>query len=99
MSKQIDRHAKKCRNSSNSSTNRMLSYLQLNQGETTTSTNFAVILDGRASDDRPQLVDGTGSDGSSLGLSDGTTVDLLRRLFLCMSVDCQEQEHNEDEEG
>lgn len=83
MSKQIDRHGKKCRNSS---TNRMLSYLQLNQGETTTSTDFAVILDGRASDDRPQLVDGTGSDGSSLGLSDGTTVDLLRRLFLCMSV-------------
>ena len=63
----------------------MLSYLQLNQGETTTSTNFAVILDGRASDDRPQLVDGTGSDGSSLGLSDGTTTDLLRGLFLAQS--------------
>ena len=79
----------------------MPSYLQLNEGETTTSTKFAVILDGGASDDRSQLVDRTGSDGSGLGLSDGTTVDLLRRLYLWWS--CKETmsvgiKNNEDDD-
>lgn len=43
------------------------SYLQLSQGETTASTNTAVVLDGGAAHNGTQLVDGTGSDGSGLG--------------------------------
>lgn len=42
-------------------------YLQLSQGETTASTNTAVVLDGGAAHNGTQLVDGTGSDGSGLG--------------------------------
>ena len=57
------------------------SYLQLSQGETTASTNFTVVLDGRASDDRPQLVDRSGRNGGGLGLPDSTTTDLLGGLF------------------
>lgn len=37
-------------------------YLQLSEGETATSTNTAVVLDGRAADDWPQSVDWTRSD-------------------------------------
>ena len=42
-------------------------YLQLLQSETPTGTDTAVILDGWASDNWPQLVDWAGSNGSSLG--------------------------------
>lgn len=55
-------------------------YLQLSQSETTSSTNTAVVLDGRASDDGSQLVDGSGSDGSSLSTTQRATADLLGRL-------------------
>ena len=44
------------------------SYLELGEGETSTGTNPSVVLNGRASDDGSQLVDGTRSESSSLGL-------------------------------
>lgn len=44
-------------------------YLELSEGETTTSTNAAVVLDGGAADDRSQLVDGARGDLGSLGLT------------------------------
>lgn len=58
-----------------------LMYLQLSQGETTAGADAAVVLDGRASHDRAKSVDGTGSDGSSLGLAGVTSRDLLAGLF------------------
>lgn len=51
-------------------------YLQLSEGETTASTNTAVVLDGRAPDNGTQLVDGARSNGG--GLSDtGLTTAVL----------------------
>lgn len=41
--------------------------LELLNGESTTSTNATVVLDGRAADNGADEVDGTGSDSSSLG--------------------------------
>lgn len=55
-------------------------YLQLSQGETTAGTDTAVVLDGRASDNGSEPVDGTGSDGGSLGLAGIPARDLLARL-------------------
>lgn len=57
------------------------SYLELSEGEATTGADATVVLDGRASDNRPQLVDGAGSDGSSLRAARQPTGDLLSGLF------------------
>lgn len=61
-------------------------YLQLSQGETTAGTDTAVVLDGRASHNGPELVDGAGSDGSSLGLASIPAGDLLAGLYLVRLV-------------
>lgn len=61
-------------------------YLQLSQGETTAGTDTAVVLDGRASHNGSQLVDGTGSDGGSLGLAGIPAGDLLAGLYLVQLV-------------
>lgn len=42
-------------------------YLQLLQGESSTGSGTAVVLDRRASDDRSELIDGTRCDGSGFG--------------------------------
>lgn len=55
-------------------------YLELSEGETPTGTDAAVVLDSRASNNGPQLVDGPGSKSRSLGLPHLTTVDLLGGL-------------------
>jgi hypothetical protein len=49
------------------------SYLQLSKGETTASADAAVVLDGRASHDGAELVDGTGCEGGGLGLASHTS--------------------------
>ena len=59
---------------------RTVSYLQLSQGETTAGTDTAVVLDGRASHNGSELVDGAGSDGGSLGLTGIPARDLLAGL-------------------
>lgn len=46
-----------------------MAYLELSEREATTSTNTAVVLDGRAADDRPQTVHWTWSDLGSLVLT------------------------------
>lgn len=51
----------------------MSSYLQLHQGESSTGAGAAVVLDGRASDNRSQLVDRSGRDGSGFGETSGST--------------------------
>lgn len=56
------------------------SYLELSEGETTASTDLAVVLDGRASDDRAKLVDGAGGSGGSLGLTSDSAGSLLASL-------------------
>lgn len=56
------------------------SYLQLSQGETTAGTNAAVVLDGRASHNGAELVDGAGGQSSSLGLTGRSAADLLGSL-------------------
>ena len=55
-------------------------YLELSQGETTAGTDTAVVLDGRASHNGTQLVDRTGSNGSSLGDTVLTTTVLTAGL-------------------
>lgn len=57
------------------------SYLELGEGETTTGTDPSVILDGRASHNRSELVDGAGSQSSSLGLTSSTSPGLAAGLF------------------
>lgn len=57
------------------------SYLQLSQGETTAGTDLAVVLDGRASHDRSELVGRSGSGGSSLSLTGSSAADLLGGLI------------------
>lgn len=54
--------------------------LELGKGETTASTNTAVVLDGGAADDRAELVDGLGSDTGGLLLAGVTTAGLLAGL-------------------
>lgn len=56
------------------------SSLELGQGEATASTDLAVVLDGRATDNRAQQVNGAGSDGGGLGLARDTTAVLLAGL-------------------
>lgn len=55
-------------------------YLELSQGETTTGADAAVVLDGRASHNGPQLVHGSGGEGSSLGGTGTSAADLLGSL-------------------
>lgn len=55
-------------------------YLELGESETAAGTNLAVVADGRAPDDWPQAVDGTGSKGGSLGLTGYTARGLLSSL-------------------
>lgn len=57
------------------------SYLELSQGETAAGADSSVVLDGRASYNRSELVDGTGSQGSSLGLASSASPRLLAGLF------------------
>jgi hypothetical protein len=57
------------------------SYLQLGDGETTSSSNTAVVLDGWAADDWSQLVDWARSDSSSLGKTGIAASELAARLF------------------
>jgi hypothetical protein len=70
------------------------SYLQFGEGETTSSSNTAVILDGRASDDRSQLVNWSWRDGCSLCDTGVTTSQLaaglqnVRTLSTASSVLC-----------
>lgn len=56
------------------------SYLELSEGETAAGADLAVVLDGRASDNRTELVDGAGSQSSGLGLTGGTARSLLAGL-------------------
>jgi hypothetical protein len=57
------------------------SYLELGEGETTTGADPAVVPNGRASHDGAQLVDGTRSEGSSLGLTSSASPRLSAGLF------------------
>jgi len=57
------------------------SYLELSQGEATSETDPSVVLDGRAPDDGPQLVDRAGGDGGSLCAASITAAGLLSGLF------------------
>lgn len=59
----------------------MFSYLKLGQGEATAKTETAVVLDGRAPHDRPQLVNGAGGDGGSLCAAGISAAGLLSGLF------------------
>lgn len=56
------------------------SYLELSEGETTASTNATVVLDGGATDDRAELVDGLRSDLGGLLLAVDAAGGLLARL-------------------
>lgn len=58
-----------------------ISYLELSQGETTAGTDSAVVANGRASHNRSELVDGTRSDGSGLGLTSSASSELLAGLY------------------
>lgn len=58
-----------------------ISYLQLSERETTTSTNTAVVLDGWAADDRPQAVHWAWSDLSSLLLASIASALLAAGLY------------------
>ena len=51
-------------------------YLELLKRETAASPGTAVVLDGRASHNRSEKVDGTGGDGGSLGPTGVPTPDL-----------------------
>jgi hypothetical protein len=57
------------------------SYLELSQGETAAGTDTAVVLDGRASHNGSELVDGSGSKGSGLGLAGSASPRLLAGLY------------------
>lgn len=57
------------------------SYLELGQGEPTAETDPSVVLDGRAPDDRPQLVDRARGNGGSLCATGITAAGLLSGLF------------------
>lgn len=56
-------------------------YLELGEGETPTSADLAVVLNGRASHNRSQPVDGAWGDSSGLGLTSGAPRRLLPGLF------------------
>lgn len=55
-------------------------YLELSEGETAAGADLAVVLDGRASDNRTELVDGAGSQSGGLGLTGSTAGSLLASL-------------------
>lgn len=57
------------------------SYLELDEGETSTGANPAVVLKGRASHNRSQLIDGTRSESSGLGLAGCASPCLSAGLF------------------
>lgn len=57
------------------------SHLELSERETAAGANPPVVPDGGAPHDGPQLVDGPGSDGCSLGLASMTARDLLAGLW------------------
>lgn len=57
-------------------------YLEFLEGEATASSNAAVVLDGRASHDGPQLVNRARSDSSGLGKTGLTTTVLPAGLQL-----------------
>merc|ERR1712226_1376030 len=56
------------------------SLLELSQGETSASSDLAVVLNSRASDNGTQLLDGARSQSSSLGLTSDTARGLLSGL-------------------
>lgn len=62
------------------------SYLELSQGETTAGADTTVVLDGRASHNGSELVDGSGSEGSSLGLAGCASSRLLTGLFQRVNI-------------
>lgn len=64
-------------------------YLQLSQSEATAGTDTAVVLDGRASHDRSELVDGTGRDGGGLSLASNASRGLLAGLYSTNKFTCQ----------
>lgn len=66
-------------------------YLQLSQSEATAGTDTAVVLDGRASHDRSELVDGTGRDGGGLSLASNASRGLLAGLYSTKKFTCQTQ--------
>ena len=67
----------------------VLSYLELSKGETAASTDLAVVLDGRASHDRAQLVDGARGESGSLGLTSGASRSLLPGLVQRVNIQRQ----------
>lgn len=56
-------------------------YLQLSKGETTASTDTAVVLDGRAAHNGAQLVNRTRSNSGGLSETGLTTAVLAARLL------------------
>lgn len=56
-------------------------YLELSQGETPTSADLAVVLDGRASDNGSQEVDGARGNLGGLGATSDTARSLLAGLY------------------
>ena len=77
-------------------------HLQLSKGETTASADAAVVLESGAADDRAELVDGAGSDGSGLSSASVAASLLLAGLGL---GSCQEHVadhrrlHSQEERG
>lgn len=59
---------------------KFISYLELGQGETPAGAHLAVVLNGRASDNGTQRVDGAGSQSCSLGLTGDAAGGLLSGL-------------------
>lgn len=55
--------------------------LQLSESETTSGSDTAVVLDGRASHNRSELVGGTGRDLCGFGDTGVTAADFLAGLF------------------
>lgn len=55
-------------------------HLQLSQGEATAGTDFPVVLDAGATNNRAETVDGAGGDGGGLGLACDTAAVLLAGL-------------------
>lgn len=56
------------------------SYLELSQSEATTGADAAVVLDGRASDNRSELVDRARGQSGGLGLTSSASSRLLTGL-------------------
>ena len=56
-------------------------YLELSQGETTSSSESSVVSERRGADDGSKLVDRSGRKGGGLRATDRATTDLLSSLF------------------